>query len=109
MWRSLTSLVGPSMPKTATGPGMSTPIGRSTVPETACIFAAFFGCRRPSDMKFQPDRQFRYEISDPDGKPVYQKSLTTNSNGTIHDEFAVDSACCARELFHPRASRSKAR
>ncbi len=27
------------------------------------------------------------QISDPDGKPVYQKSLTTNSNGIIHDEL----------------------
>jgi hypothetical protein len=32
---------------------------------------------------------FSVQISDPDGKPVYQKSLTSNSNGIIHDEFAL--------------------
>jgi uncharacterized protein YfaS (alpha-2-macroglobulin family) len=29
------------------------------------------------------------EIRGPDGKPVYQKSLTTNANGTIQDELAL--------------------
>lgn len=31
------------------------------------------------------------QISDPDGKGVYQKALTTSANGIIHDDFAVPS------------------
>jgi hypothetical protein len=31
------------------------------------------------------------QISDPDGKAVYQKTLTTTANGIIHDKFAVPS------------------
>lgn len=30
------------------------------------------------------------EITDPDGKSIYQKTLTTNSNGVIHDELDTD-------------------
>ena len=30
------------------------------------------------------------EITDPNGKSVYQKHLTTNLSGIIHDEFALD-------------------
>ena len=29
------------------------------------------------------------QIADPDGKALYQKALTTNANGIIHDDFAV--------------------
>ena len=29
------------------------------------------------------------QITDPDGKAIYQKNLTTNSNGIIHDDFAL--------------------
>ncbi|MBV9294818.1 MAG: hypothetical protein JO145_04535, partial [Acidobacteriaceae bacterium] len=29
------------------------------------------------------------QIADPDGKPIYQKNLTTNSNGIIHDELST--------------------
>ncbi len=32
------------------------------------------------------------QISDPDGKAVYQKTLTTNSNGIIHDELPLGRA-----------------
>jgi uncharacterized protein YfaS (alpha-2-macroglobulin family) len=30
------------------------------------------------------------EITDPDGKNVYQKTITTSANGIIHDDFAVE-------------------
>ena len=30
------------------------------------------------------------EITDPDGKNIYQKTLTTNANGVIHDEVAIE-------------------
>jgi uncharacterized protein YfaS (alpha-2-macroglobulin family) len=32
------------------------------------------------------------QITDPDGKAVYQKSLTTNSNGIVHDDLALGKA-----------------
>jgi uncharacterized protein YfaS (alpha-2-macroglobulin family) len=35
------------------------------------------------------NRQVNVQISDPDGKPVYQKTLTTNTNGIIHDELTT--------------------
>ncbi len=35
------------------------------------------------------NKQVSVQISDPDGKAIYQKTLTTNSNGIIHDEIAT--------------------
>jgi alpha-2-macroglobulin len=34
-------------------------------------------------------QSFSVQISDPDGKPAYQKTLTSNSNGIVHDEFPL--------------------
>jgi alpha-2-macroglobulin len=34
-------------------------------------------------------QSFSVEINDPDGKPAYQKRLTSNSNGIVHDEFPL--------------------
>jgi hypothetical protein len=34
-------------------------------------------------------QSFSVEINDPDGKPAYQKTLTSNSNGIVHDEFPL--------------------
>ena len=34
-------------------------------------------------------QSFSVEITDPDGKPAYQKTLTSNANGIVHDEFAL--------------------
>ena len=34
-------------------------------------------------------RSASVQITDPDGKPVYQKDLTTNTNGILHDEIAL--------------------
>jgi alpha-2-macroglobulin len=44
---------------------------------------AAVGYRIPSGQKVA------VQITDADGKAVYQKSLTTSANGIIHDEFAV--------------------
>jgi uncharacterized protein YfaS (alpha-2-macroglobulin family) len=34
-------------------------------------------------------KPFSVEIQDPEQKPVYRKTLTTNANGTLHDEFTL--------------------
>ena len=34
-------------------------------------------------------QSFSVEITDPDGKPAYQKTLTSNSNGIVHDEISL--------------------
>jgi uncharacterized protein YfaS (alpha-2-macroglobulin family) len=41
----------------------------------------------------------RVEITDPDGKAVYQKTLTTNSNGVIHDELTIDKSSALGSFY----------
>lgn len=36
-----------------------------------------------------PGRPVSVAINDPDQKPIYQKTLSTNANGTIHDELTL--------------------
>ena len=39
------------------------------------------------------------QITDPDGKNIYQKTLTTNVNGIIHDEFTVDKSSALGSFY----------
>lgn len=44
-------------------------------------------------------RSFPVQIQGPDGKAVYTKHLTANSNGIIHDEFATEKAAPLGNYF----------
>jgi alpha-2-macroglobulin len=44
-------------------------------------------------------RPVSVQISDSDGKPVYQKTLTTNANGIIHDELPFARASALGNYF----------
>ncbi len=44
----------------------------------------------PTGYSIPAGQSFAVQIQDPDGKQVYAKHLTANSNGIIHDEFTSD-------------------
>jgi len=54
--------------------------------------AAFFASRPRSAYETPSAQSFGVEITDPDGKPAYNKTLASNSNGIIHDEFSLRAA-----------------
>ena len=43
----------------------------------------------PVGYEVPANKQVAVQISDPEGKPAYQKTLTTNTNGIIHDEMTT--------------------
>jgi uncharacterized protein YfaS (alpha-2-macroglobulin family) len=41
----------------------------------------------------------RVEINDPDGKGIYQKTLSTNANGIVHDELTLDKSSALGNFY----------
>ena len=46
--------------------------------------------KSPSGYAIPAGQSFAVQIQDPDGKSVYTKHLTANSNGIVHDEFTTN-------------------
>ena len=44
-------------------------------------------------------RSVNVQITDPDGKTILQKSLTTNANGIIHDEFQLEKSAALGNYY----------
>jgi hypothetical protein len=52
-------------------------------------FRAILRLRNVTGYDVPAAKALSVEIQDPEQKPVYRKTLTTNSNGTLHDEFTI--------------------
>jgi hypothetical protein len=55
-------------------------------------FRGILRIRKVSGYDVPAAKSLSVEIQDPEQKPVYRKTLTTNSNGTLHDEFTLPPA-----------------
>ena len=58
-------------------------------PSHTVHFRAILRLRNVSGYDVPAVKPLSVEIQDPEQKPVYRKTLTTNSNGTLHDEFTL--------------------
>ncbi|MEI9971637.1 MAG: MG2 domain-containing protein [Ignavibacteriota bacterium] len=52
-------------------------------------FRGILRVRTPTGYDVPASKSLSVEIQDPEQKPVYRRDLTTNANGTLHDEFTI--------------------
>jgi uncharacterized protein YfaS (alpha-2-macroglobulin family) len=55
--------------------------------------------KSPNGYDIPAGRSFPVQIQGPDGKAVYTKHLTANSNGIIHDEFSTEKTAALGNYF----------
>ncbi len=62
-------------------------------------FKGVLRVRRASGFEVPAGKNVTVEIQDPDGKPVYQKTLTANANGSIRDDLTLQAGAALGHYF----------